>query len=44
MIDPRRCLALAALLDVLPAPRASVTIPPEDYRASFRVEALADST
>ncbi|MDH4350586.1 MAG: hypothetical protein OEW56_05520 [Gemmatimonadota bacterium] len=32
------------LLDLQPAPRAGVAIPPEDYRARFRVEALADST
>jgi hypothetical protein len=30
------------LLELLPAPRAGVSIPPEDYRAVFRVEALED--
>jgi hypothetical protein len=32
------------LLAVLPEPRAGIAIPPADYRAAFRVEALADST
>jgi hypothetical protein len=30
------------LLDLLPAPHSYQTIPPGDYRARFRVEALAE--
>jgi hypothetical protein len=32
------------LLEVQPAPRADIPISPADYRARFRIQALADST